>query len=249
MSIGNYAQHAALWDWSGIDNTAEYEYWCEYAKPYGKNILSPMCAWGETGAYMATHGFCVTAFDFTDEMVEEGNKRFRQIENFKLLQGDIRNFSFEIPPVDFVFIKDLGHILTIEDVKAAFTSIYRHMRVGGALVLELGLPPKESKHYPKEIFYPFKQVYPDKEVWKEGTTFRDAEKKRTYISQTIYIKDANGTEQFDHSFYLQAYERDEMRLALHECGFIIAHEYRNREKEECQPNDGFWIVEAIKAAI
>ena len=51
--IGNYARHAQYWDWGGHDRSAEHEYWLNYAVQYGKNVLIPMCAWGETGAHMA----------------------------------------------------------------------------------------------------------------------------------------------------------------------------------------------------
>jgi SAM-dependent methyltransferase len=136
MGIGNYARHAKIWDWGGYDNTPEHEYWCKYAESYGRNVLIPMCALAETGAYMAQHGYSVVAFDLTPEMIEESRKRFGALENLALRQGDIRDFSFDIPPVDFVFLKDMGHLLTIDDVESAFAHLSFHMRDGGALVLE-----------------------------------------------------------------------------------------------------------------
>jgi hypothetical protein len=142
-------------DWSGYDDTAEYEYWCKYAKPYGENVLIPMCALGQTDAYMAEHGFNVTAFDYTPEMVEEGNKRFRNVRNFRLLSGDIRSFELKIPPVDFAFLRDLGHLHSLKDVNAAFRQINLHMRKDSMPVIETMLPPAESAEYPEETFYLF----------------------------------------------------------------------------------------------
>ena len=63
--IDDYRKHAVVWDWDGFDNSLEYEYWCEYARHYGKKVLIPMCALGQVGAYMAQKGFSVTAFDIT----------------------------------------------------------------------------------------------------------------------------------------------------------------------------------------
>ena len=34
-NIGNYAQHAKYWGWSGHDNTPEHEHWFKYAAKYG----------------------------------------------------------------------------------------------------------------------------------------------------------------------------------------------------------------------
>jgi SAM-dependent methyltransferase len=144
--IGNYARHAQYWDWGGYDRTEEHDYWLKYASKYGNNVLIPMCAWGETGAYMAERGMNVTAFDITLEMIAEGKKRFGDIPGLRLYEGDVRDFNFDILPIDFCFSMDFGHIQTIEDVKKALVCISNHLRDGGCLIIETGLrvPGEES---------------------------------------------------------------------------------------------------------
>ena len=245
--IGNYAKHAQIWDWGGYERIEEFEYWCKYAKPFGNHVLMPFCALGETGAYMARKGFTVTALDITPEMIEEGEKRFGNVDGLRLYISDVTDFCFDISPADFCFASDFGHIHTLTDVKKALSCINRHLREGGALVIETGLPYKESGYYPPKTFYPKEHVYPDKKVWKTGDTRNDAETGRCYIAQTILIEDMNGcVEQFEHAFYLQCYSRDIWISALLEFGFRIQNEFRNREKEQWINNDGYWIVEAIK---
>lgn len=237
--IGNYALHAAIWDWGGYDRTEEFERWCNTAAKYGSHILIPFCAIGETGAYMAQKGFNVTAFDSTPEMIDEGKKRFRAAEHLKLCVGDVRDFHFDIPQVDFCFISgDFGHIHEIKDIKKSLACIHNHLREGGCLVIEENLPAKESSYTPPKTFYPKKQVYPDKKVWKIGDGRAETETGRFYISQTVYIEDISGhVEQFDHSFYLQNYSREEWLSALYECGFEMKH---------CVAENGRLKVEAIK---
>jgi len=248
--IGNYTRHAMYWDWGGHDRTNEHEYWYNYAKRYGNNVLIPMCAWGETGAYIAERGMTVTAFDITPEMIAEGKKRFGDVPGLQLLEGDVRDFRFDIPPIDFCFSMDFGHILTIEDVKKAFTCIHHHLRDGGCLIIETGLrmPGDESNYYPLETFYPVNQVYPNLKVWKTGDTRNDAKTGRCYISQTFYAEDENGhVESFDHAFYLQSYDREEWLSAFKECGFNVAKEYSSREVESWQSGgSSFHIFEAVK---
>lgn len=227
--IGNYARHAQYWDWSGHDRKEEHEHWLKYATKYGANVLIPMCAWGETGAYLAEHDCKVTAFDITPEMIDEGKKRFKNVPGLQLLEGDVRGFRFDIPPADFCFSMDFGHILTIEDIKKSLVCINNHLRDGGCLVIETGLrlPDKNSDdfHEPK-TFYPEKQVYPGIKVWKTGTSRYDAENGRQYISQTFYAENESGhTESSGHAFYLQGYYREEWLQAFAECGFEIAGEY------------------------
>ncbi len=246
-NIGNYALHAAIWDWGGHDRTEEHEYWCHYAAQYGKNVLIPFCAIGETGAYMAHRGFTTTAFDITPEMITEGKKRFDHVPGLQLSEGDVTDFYFDIPPADFCFATDFGHIHTIEKVKKALLCINRHLREAGILAIETGLCAKESNYTPNKTFYPKEQVYPDKKIWKTGDSSNDSKTGRCYISQTVYIENRNSNvEQFNHSFYLQCYPRDAWLSALEECGFEIRSEYNNREKESWREGDGFWIVEAVK---
>jgi hypothetical protein len=224
--IGNYKEHASVWDWDGFDESDEIQFWCNWASEYGKNILIPMCALGEKGAYMAKHGFNVTAFDITVEMVDEGNKRFGKIDNLKILFGDIRHFQFKIEPVDFVFIKgDLNHLLNIKDIKSAFLSISKHMRKGGCFVIEMELPSKEPYSWSKETYYPRKVKHFDKRIWKVGEGYYDEKTKRKYISQTVFVEDDKETRNFEHKFYLQLYDREDIISLLIECNFLIKNEY------------------------
>jgi len=247
---GNYARHAKYWDWGGYDRAAEHEYWLKYSSKYGKNILIPMCALGETGAYMAERGCGVTAFDIEPEMIIEGKKRFGGIKGLSFYEGDVREFKFEIAPADFCYCMDFGHIHSIGEIKSAFACINNHLRVGGCLVIETGLRQKDggSNQTPVETFYPQRQIYPGIKVWKTGVTHNDGNTGRCYISQTFYAESETETESFTHEFYLQSYHREEWLAAFNECGFIIAGEYANREVESWQSGGGsFRIFEAVKS--
>jgi SAM-dependent methyltransferase len=247
MDIKTYAKHARIWRLYGPDDTEEHEYWRKYAEQFGKNILIPGNAVGAPGVYMAKCGMNVTAFDITPEMVEEGTKRFGDVENFKLLQGDVRNFSFDIEPVDFCYDAPFGYLWTIEDIKKALMCINRHMRKGGCLIIPGGYREQfgESNYFPPKRF-DLGEVLPGVKAWKIGETRNDAETGRCYISQQVYIEEHGNVETFDHSFYLQGYYREEWISALNESGFELANEYKNREKEICREGDWFMFGEAIK---
>ena len=224
MNDGNYAQHARFWDWSGHDRSEEHEYWLQYAAKYGKNVLIPMCARGETGAYMARHGCSVTAFDITPEMIAQGKKHYGDVTGLQLLEGDVTDFRFDIPPVDFCFTMDFEVLHSIEDVKKALRCIHSHLRVGGCLAVKPWWPPEKTESWPTQTYLPFKQVYPGMKVWKTGSGRSDAETCRRYISQTFHIEHEDGRlESFEHSFYSQCYTRREWLAALEECGFDAAY--------------------------
>jgi len=241
----NYSDHAMVWDWDGYDNTPEYEYWCTYAKVYGNNVLIPMCALGQTGAYMAKKGFNVMAFDYTPEMIAEGKKRFGSVKNLELVCADICNFSHRETGFDFVFTMDLQLLDSMDKIKKALLSLSRHTRKGGCLVIEIGLPSKESWESPARVFHPRKANYTDKKIWKEGRNRYDASTKIHHIDQIIFIEDERGTTQINHSIKLYHYERDELVQALRESGYSINSEYSNRDKQPWKPGESTWIVEAI----
>lgn len=253
-NIGNYAKQAFMWDLSSVNaaNIAqENEFWCEYAKIYGQNVMIPMCAVGTKGAYLAERGFCVVGFDITHEMVEEGKRRYGGLKNLALLQGDIRNFCFDVKPVDFCFCVDFGHLHTMDDIREALRCIGRHMRKGGGLIIatDLRVRGESSKRCPKKRF-DFGEVLPGVRVWKINADEcrYEAESGRFFIMQEVFVEDVKSgeVEVFDHVFYLQNYYRSEWIDVLCECGFEIAGEYKNLKKGLWQEGDDFWIVETVK---
>jgi len=246
--FNDYQKQAIVWDWDKYDDSQEYEYWCDYAEKFGKDVLIPMCAHGKAGAYMAEKGFSVTAFDITPEMIDEGKKRYGLVKGLQLVVADIIDLDLNNKHFDFVFIAgygDLHLLLSIKDIERTFISLYKHIRIGGCLVLELTLPPKNSWSSPKQIYHPRVPNYTDKNVWKESESRYDADEKRQYINQTVYIEDDNGINSFVQSVCLQYYERDEILTLLDKCGFSIINEYCNRQKEPWKSNEESWIVEAI----
>lgn len=198
-----------------------------------EKVLIPMCALGQTGAYMAQKGFFVTAFDITKEMIDEGKKRFGSVENLSLKIADICNLHLGESDFDFCFIatQDLHLLSDFKMVKKAFRSLASHLREGGGLSLELVLPSSESFELPKQTFYPQVPNYTDKKVWKESKNRYDAFTKRLHIDQIVYIQDEKGITSFPYSVTLQYYEQDEIRSALKDAGFMITGEFQNRNKE------------------
>jgi len=248
MDIKTYAKHARIWGLYGPDQTEEYEYWCKYAEKFGENILLPMCAVGNMGAYMAKRGFNVTAFDITPEMIAEGQKRFGDIENLKYYNADVRNFNFDIEPVDFCTGADFGFLLTVEDIRKALVCISRHMRKGGCLLMEEWFrdPNAESDYSPPEKFDCGE--FNGMKAWKISESRNDGETGRWHCSQDVYIEENGVVEMFNHAFILQAYYREEWLDALHNAGFEIKAEYngRDRESKSWKNGDGLWLAEAIK---
>ncbi len=181
-------------------------------------------------------------------MIDEGEKRFRSVENLSLKIADICNLHLGESDFDFCFIatQDLHLLSDLKMVRKAFRSLALHLREGGCLFLELILPSSESFELPKQTFYPRVPNYTDKKVWKESKNRYDAFTKRYYIDQIVYIQDEKGITSFPYSVTLQYYEQGEIRSALKDAGFIITGEFQNRNKELWTTESSEWIIEAIK---
>ena len=113
-------------------------------------------------------GMAVTAFDVTPEMVAESRKRFAGVPGLLVIQGDVTHFRFDIPPVDFAYVSDFGHLPDMESVCRALRCIRAHMRTGGGLAIEAGLINRKDSYSPPREFWPLAQVYEGKTVWKTG---------------------------------------------------------------------------------
>ena len=111
--LNDYQKQAIIWDWDGYDNSEEYQYWCDYASGYGKNVLIPMCAHGQAGAYMAEKGFNVVTFDITPEMITEGRKRYGAVRCLELVVGDLLNLNLPYKNFDFAFIAGHGYFFKL----------------------------------------------------------------------------------------------------------------------------------------
>ena len=247
-NIGNYAQHAQYWDWSGHEGQEEQEHWYKFAKKYGENVLIPMCAIGSTAAYMAERGLNVTAFDITPEMITEGKKRFGDVPRLLFYEADVRDFNFDIEAADFCYCVDFGHISNMVDIEKALACINRHLRFGGCMAIGTGFwnMDEKSQYYPEKTFHPFKQVYPGLKVWKSGDTRYEAETGRTYISQRFFAEhDSGKIESFDHSFYLQSYTSEAWLEAISKTGFEVKAMHKGADGAPWD-DEGWCVIEAVK---
>ena len=247
MKQGNYARHAAIWDWGGVDRTQEFEYWLTEAQSYGSKVLSLMSAIGETGAYLAEAGLSVTALDMTPEMIAEGQRRFGHLNKLEFIQANVLDFDLSEKQYDYAFIgsTDLHHLQSLEAVEEMLSNIAAHLRQGGGLGLELWYPSTKSWHSPPRRFEPQNKVL-QQQVWKEGSTSYDVVTKQIRINQTVFIKDGENLERFSHELTMQLYERADVVEVLKMCGFQVIQEYGDYQRNPWSPKSQKWLIAAIK---
>jgi SAM-dependent methyltransferase len=249
--MGDYARHAAVWDWSGHDRLAEIGCWLILARRYGIKVLSAMCATGTVADALARQGLVVTAVDITKEMVAEGKRRYGSNANLTFIEGDICDLSLCAVDYDFAFISttDLHHLHTSEAREDALASLAAHTRQGGGLGLELWYPPEQSFASPWREFGPVTPPAPgEPKVWKKGKTEYDAASRLVNITQEVFVERDGAIEQFPHQFSMKLFSREELYVMLTKAGYNVVAEYGSYDFEPWEAKSGKWIVEASKSA-
>lgn len=223
----NYSEHALYWDWDEYDDSETYDFWCKLGNKYGANFLNGMCAIGKAAAYIAKKGNSVTDIDYTDEMINEGKKRFGDMKNLQFVRADICDFELSEKNVDFFFItgSDIHLLPSIEVISKALKNIHNHLKTGGGLGIELWYPLGESWSAPLKRFDPRVPRKDGIYIWKESEASYDATSKRQDIHQIIHIESDGETKSFDHYVSLQMYEKEALLFTFQNCGFEIVGEY------------------------
>ena len=249
MSIGDYAKHAAVWDWSGHDRSGEVNCWLTLARKYGTRVLSAMCATGKVANALAEEGLAVTAVDITKEMISEGRAKYGHSPNLTFIEGDICALDLPAKEYDFAFIAttDIHHLHTSQARDQAFAGLAAHTRPGGGLGLELWYARDKSFASPWREFQPLVPPAPgEPKAWKKGKTEYNAETKLVTITQEVFVEQNGVVEQFPHVFSLQLFSHEDLYGTLARAGYRVVAEYGSYELEPWNQESSKWLVEAVK---
>ncbi|WP_425546306.1 class I SAM-dependent methyltransferase [Agrococcus versicolor] len=103
----------------------------------GERILDVAAGTGTSSVPMAKAGALVTALDFSQGMIDEGRRRYPELE---FVHGDAQDLPFDADTFDAVTIS-FG-FRNVQDPKAALAEFFRVLKPGGRLlVCEASKPP------------------------------------------------------------------------------------------------------------
>lgn len=96
----------------------------------GMSILDVAAGTGTSAAAYAKAGACVTAFDFSAGMIEQGKKRYPELD---FVQGDAMDMPFDHDSFDAVTIS--YGLRNINDPRVALSEMLRVVKPGGEIVV------------------------------------------------------------------------------------------------------------------
>lgn len=107
--------------------------------PEGARLLDLCCGTGQLAGVLADQGFRVTGLDASDAMLAIARENAPQVE---FILGDARQFSL---PASFHGIlstfDSLNHLLTLEELTAAFLNVQAALLEGGRFLFDLNMEP------------------------------------------------------------------------------------------------------------
>jgi SAM-dependent methyltransferase len=114
------------------------EFWVSQARIRGGPILELGCGTGKLSIPLAQMGFSVIGLDKSPALLQFAAAKN---DDVKWIQGDMRSFDLD---ERFALImlpsNNLGHLHTPEDFESCIASVKRHLKPGGAFVIDVFVP-------------------------------------------------------------------------------------------------------------
>ena len=182
--------------------------------PADATVLDLCCGTGQLANALTDRGYRVVGVDASPQMLKyarinapAADFRLFDVRFFKLPQG----FDIALSTYD-----SLNHLLTLDDLTAAFRSAYRHLANKGVFVFDMNLEAGFQTRWAGNF-----NIWSDNAAVITESTYNDAEKLAT-ISITIFTKDREGDALWrrnDVTLTQRAYTIDEINRALTTAGF------------------------------
>ena len=137
------------------DTSDEADFYASLVPP-GGTVLELACGTGRLTLPLAERGLKVTGLDNSEAMLVAAEAKaaaYGLATRFVL--GDVRQFALDLE-FDLISLPNnsLGHLHTLPDIQACFTSVLRHLAPGGRFVVDMFNPSltlllrEPGRHYP-----------------------------------------------------------------------------------------------------
>jgi SAM-dependent methyltransferase len=235
-----YDDLAWLWPLWG-DPAGSYADWCDqvtrfifqYTQIPVFTLLNLGCGGGKN-AYNLKRRFEVTGVDLSPAMLDQA----RQLNpECHFLIGDMRSCSLG-EPFDAVLIDDaISYMTTPEDLSAVFRNAYRHLRVGGVMVVMPDLTRETfQQNRTKASIANAQGKPPDIDVVFLENDYDFDPNDDFYDCTIVYIIRESGKMRIETDTHiLGLFSMDVWRRTLRQAGFEVHEERYSAEKEDYTP--------------
>jgi SAM-dependent methyltransferase len=221
-----YARWAQVYDYFYPDRSDDVDFWLRLSQPHGRWLLDLMCGTAEVSLGLARCGCRVLGVDLSAAMLAAGAERLAgaagyPARNLSLTQGDACAIPTSDAALDFVLVGGNGSFNHLDDsqTRIALRELYRVLRPGGGLGMELINPHLLEEIYPERTFGPFRPTPPGVRVEKQSSNCYDRGAGLFHIQQVTRYEIGGERGEFDVDFALHVRHRSEIEALLEAAGF------------------------------
>ena len=221
-----YANWAQVYDYFYPDRSDEVDFWLRLSEPHGCRLLDLMCGTAELSLELARRGCRVLGVDLSAAMLAAAAERLAgaadyPARNLSLAQSDACAIPASDAALDFVLVGGNGSFNHLDDsqTRVALRELYRVLRPGGGLGMELVNPHLLKEIYPERTFGPFRPTPPGVRVEKQSSNRYDRAAGLFRIRQVTRYEISGERGEFEVDFTLHVRHRSEIQTLLEAAGF------------------------------
>ncbi len=246
-----YALRADTIDYFFPERDEEIEIWANIASEYGEDILHVMCGTGELTVGLAKKDFNVTGLDFTEGMIYQAETLIEEsgLDNIEVVQGDARYFSLN-RRFDFVFVStgDFHHFTKRDEIDSFLAKAYAHLKHGGALGIELYVPPNEDFKKSGRKYGPIRKPPENTTIWRRNELSYHSDKKILEITEEFHYEKNGDVKEGEYEIILRLFPEIEIETILRDAGFDNVKHLKGSNFSPYLPGQysNTWIIIAEK---
>ncbi|RKX24814.1 MAG: hypothetical protein DRP45_07355 [Candidatus Zixiibacteriota bacterium] len=193
--------------------------------------LDLCCGTGSAIEAFCDQGLTMSGLDRSRQMLKVAAEKLRS-SKVQLYRKELPRFEIllrtrtarkQLKRFDLVtcFYDSLNYLLTERELKAAFRSVYRHLRPGGWFVFDMNTPHGLRVIWPSQVFAGAE----DDLAWVFRAEY-DNMQESVVLQATFFVKSGRLWERFDETHTERGYSDRTIRSLLRDVGFQVKGYYR-----------------------
>jgi SAM-dependent methyltransferase len=235
VSADPWSSVASLYEWEHAEFDLDLATYLGLARRTGGPILEAACGTGRLAIPLAAAGYAVVGVDSSPEMLAVARARLATAlptaERLTLLLADVR--GLDVPQrfgLAILALDGLGLFLEVQDQLVMLQTLWRHLRRGGLLALDVANGAELDDSPTEELRHHYTRPHPEHGRPLTKWVARQTDRARQMHALTLLydeMADAGTLRRTVVQYRLRYFYRFELQLLLERAGFLVEGLYGN----------------------